>query len=186
MLAAEQTGAVKKALDKGQQIKAAGAEKAAAVEAHMPASQPAPKAASPKPAAQPPASKPAAQKPAATSPVPAAKKAAAKAQEKPDPFVIPIKPKQEATPSGPLPPGLRGLLVGQANLAGVVKTPRGMLAVVTGPNNRTFFLKPNDQLYNGRVVSISADTLVLEESFIDPLGKQLRREVIKKLATEGR
>ncbi len=109
-------------------------------------------------------------------------KAEPKAPEKRDPFVIPIKKTTNDAPVV-LPSGNLGLMVGQANLVGVAKSPRGMIAMVSGPHDRTYFLRENDKIYMGRVVRITGDSMVLEETVIDPLGRTSLREVIKKIST---
>ena len=49
---------------------------------------------------------------------------------------------------------------------------------------RANVLKENDKVYNGRVVKITADSLVFEESVLDPLGQTVKREVVKKLPAD--
>ena len=47
-----------------------------------------------------------------------------------------------------LPPGKPGLQIGTLRLDGIVKAPNGMIAVVTNPQSRTYFLRDGDQLYD--------------------------------------
>jgi hypothetical protein len=103
-----------------------------------------------------------------------------------DPFISPLRSlAAEATPpQQALPPGNAGLLVGQINLVGVVKTTQGMKAMVTAANGRTYFLKDNEKVYNGAVTKITSDSIVFEEVLLDPLGQTVKREVVKKLPGE--
>ncbi len=101
-----------------------------------------------------------------------------------DPFVAPPAPSNPNLPPTILPPGKRGLIISQANLQGLAKTPSGMIAVVTGPSGRTFFLHPNDPVFNGRVVRITDDSVVFEESVIDTRGRKMTHEVVKQLPAE--
>ncbi len=186
-------GAIKTVLNKAGEVKAAGAAHTAAVEqAQKGTATPAKTApAAPAKAGQakeaPTASGTlAAAKQVASKAGAAAKGASAAAGGKRDPFVNPIRQTtgDAAPPPASLPPGIAGLLIGQTNLVGVLKTAQGMKAMVTATGNRTFFLKENDKVYNGRVTKITADSLVFEESVLDPLGQTVQREVVKKLPAD--
>ena len=85
-----------------------------------------------------------------------------------------------------LPPGNLGLMISSANLLGVVKSSKGMIAMVGGSAGRTYFLRENDKVWNGRVTKITVDSAVFEETVIDPLGQSSKREVVKKLTAEGK
>jgi hypothetical protein len=215
LAAVQDPGAVmKKALDKRKDLREAGAKHEADVTAAQKGDgqTAAPKTAAPKTAAPktaaPPATAPktmgkestpmpAAQKkgmPKEAMPKQGAKsapkkgmaKGEAKGAEKRDPFVVPLRKPEANTVPAILPPGNAGLLVAQVNLIGIVKTPKGMTAVVTGTGGRTFFLHENDKIFNGQVAKITGDSLVLEETIIDPLGKIGKREVVKKMPAEAK
>jgi hypothetical protein len=66
---------------------------------------------------------------------------------------------------------------------GVVKADTGMIAVVVNSLNKAYFLKENDPVYNGYVLRITGDSVVFKETFQDRLGKELTREVVKKITT---
>jgi len=80
-----------------------------------------------------------------------------------------------------LPPGKAGLQVGTLRLDGIVKAPNGMIAVVTNPQSRTYFLREGDQLYDGRVDKIAMDGVTFHEEGKDAFGKPLEREVSKRI-----
>jgi len=109
--------------------------------------------------------------------------AAAKLSEKRDPFRPTIDPtKQAGQIVMECPPGVRGIVVGQAELNGVARSPSAIIAVVTTTNTgRTYFLREGNTLCNGRVVKITADSIVFEENVVDPVGRMGKREVIKKI-----
>jgi len=153
-----------------------------------------------KPAAQAPATKPAAQtaaKPAgkkhAKTPAPAArtvsdKKPVASEQKisRRDPFesLIGRKQAQDALAKN-LPPGKAGLQVGTLRLDGIVKSANGMIAVVANPQQRTYFLREGDQLYDGKVEKISMEGVTFHEEGKDAFGKPVEREVNKRLYTSA-
>ncbi len=80
-----------------------------------------------------------------------------------------------------LPAGKAGLVVGTLRLDGAVRAPNGMIAVVTNPQQRVYFLREGDQLYNGQVDRITLDGITLREHGKDAFGKTLERVVTKRL-----
>src|SRR5262249_11386346 len=64
-----------------------------------------------------------------------------------DPFESLVSRQQnQANAAKNLPPGKAGLQVSTLRLDGIVKAPNGMIAVVTNPQLRTYFLREGDQL----------------------------------------
>ncbi|MGB2676422.1 MAG: hypothetical protein WAN12_05000 [Candidatus Acidiferrum sp.] len=175
------------------QTKPAPAAKAAA--------KPASKPAVVKPAAKPAAAKPAVAKPAVAKPAaksaPKAQKTsvkkaaaapaegAAPAEEKVarrDPFESLVgRDKAAADAAKNLPPGKAGLQVSSLRLDGIVRAPNGMIAVVTNPQARTYFLREGDQLYDGRVEKIAMDSVSFHEMGKDAFGKPVERQVNKRI-----
>ncbi len=80
-----------------------------------------------------------------------------------------------------LPPGKAGLQVGTIRLDGIVRSPNGMIAVVTNPQSRTYFLREGDQLYDGKVEKIGMDNVSFHELGKDAFGKPVERQVNKRL-----
>ena len=80
-----------------------------------------------------------------------------------------------------LPPGKAGLQVGTLRLDGIVRSPNGMIAVVANPQNRTYFLREGDQLYDGKVEKISMEGVTFHEEGKDAFGKPDERQVSKRL-----
>jgi Tfp pilus assembly protein PilP len=168
--------------------------------AQQPAAKPpAPAATKPAPQATKPGAKPAvkpAAKPAAkVSAKPAAKKAekatvpgaAAPAesevkQARRDPFESLVgRQKSQADAAKNLPPGKAGLQVSTLRLDGIVKAANGMIAVVSNPQARTYFLREGDHLYDGTVEKISMDGVSFHEEGKDAFGKPMERQVNKRI-----
>jgi hypothetical protein len=97
-----------------------------------------------------------------------------------DPFES-LVGRDRAGDSGPKLPGKAGLVIGSLRLDGVVKYADGMIAVVTNPQSRTYFLREGDQLYDGRVSKISMDGVLFHEVGKDAFGKPVEREVSKRM-----
>jgi hypothetical protein len=91
---------------------------------------------------------------------------------------------QDHSGGGPpvnLPPGKAGLVVATIRVDGLVHGPDGMIAVVSNPQGRTYFLKTGDKLYDGSVEQITLEEVSFHESGQDAFGKPVEREVTKKL-----
>lgn len=80
-----------------------------------------------------------------------------------------------------LPPGKAGLVASTVRLDGLVRAPSGMIAVVANPQQRVYFLREGDQIYNGRVERITMDGITFQEQAKDAFGKPLERLVTKRL-----
>ena len=172
------------------------AAKPATPAASKPAPQTAPKPGIPsasKPAAQ--ATKPVAKAGAKKSPA----KRAVKTVEKPrtpgtapaaaesevkqarrDPFES-LLGRQAGKGAPNLPPGKLGLQVSTLRLDGIVRAPNGMIAVVSNPQSRTYFLREGDRLYDGSVEKISMDGVSFHEEGKDAFGKPVERQVNKRI-----
>ena len=138
----------------------------------------APKAAKP---STKPAKKPAAKKTASSTPTGTAEPSEAKVSRR-DPFESLTSRQEAAARAGAnLPPGKAGLQVGTLRLDGIVRAPNGMIAVVTNPQARTYFLREGDQLYDGRVEKIAMDGVSFHEIGKDAFGKPVERQVNKRI-----
>lgn len=99
-----------------------------------------------------------------------------------DPFEAMIGREQTASVgTQPLPAGKAGLQVSTLRLDGVVRAPNGMIAVVSNPQSRTYFLREGDQLYDGRVEKIAMDGVSFHEIGKDAFGKPVERQVNKRI-----
>lgn len=165
----------------GQTAPAAGAG-ANPAPAAKPSGQPAAKAAR-KPAAKKPPKAAAASAGNAHAPaegaVAPAEGETAKAARR-DPFESLIS-RQQAGAGKNLPPGKAGLQVSTLRLDGIVRAPNGMIAVVSNPQSRTYFLREGDQLYDGRVEKIAMDGVSFHEVGKDAFGKPVERQVSKRI-----
>ena len=155
---------------------AAAPAKPAAVSANPGAAIPKPVAAGGKPAA--PSAKPVT--PSAKPAVPSAKPLVAAARR--DPF-DPLVNKDRAASGVPavLPPGKAGLVIATLNLDGIVRGPSGMIAIVSNPQQRVYFLHQGDQLYDGQVGTITMEAVAFHQTGRDPFGAVIARDVTRRL-----
>ncbi len=181
-------GNVKTALSNAGQSAPPAAKPAAPAPA-KPAAQTTKPAAKPplKPAAKPmakkPAAKPAVKKVETTTTASAAAPAESEVkQARRDPFESLIGRQQaQSAANKNLPPGKAGLQVSTLRLDGIVKASNGMIAVVSNPQLRTYFLREGDHLYDGTVEKISMDGVSFHEEGKDAFGQPVERQVNKRI-----
>jgi Tfp pilus assembly protein PilP len=80
-----------------------------------------------------------------------------------------------------LPPGPGGLVISTLRVDGIVRSPSGMIAVVSNPQQRVYFIREGANLYDGTVERISLDGVMFRERGKDPFGKAIDRQVMKRL-----
>lgn len=106
------------------------------------------------------------------------------AQAKRDPFV-PLLATARGTGEH-LPPGKAGLVIATVRVDGAVRSPGGMIAVVSNPEQRVYFVREGDHLYDGDVEKIGMDGVTFRENTKDAFGKPVERVVTKRIyATAG-
>jgi Tfp pilus assembly protein PilP len=98
-----------------------------------------------------------------------------------DPFESLVNRNKDNNAGKNLPPGKAGLQVSTLRLDGIVKSSNGMIAVVSNPQARTYFLREGDQLYDGRVEKIAMDGVSFHELGKDAFGKPVERQVNKRI-----
>jgi hypothetical protein len=134
-----------------------------------------------KPAAKPvkTAAKPAASGDAAASNAPSSPEGDKMSRR--DPFESLVNRQKDQGAGKNLPPGKAGLQVSTLRLDGIVRSSAGMIAVVSNPQSRTYFLREGDQLYDGRVDKIAMDGVSFHELGKDAFGKPVERQVNKRI-----
>jgi Pilus assembly protein, PilP len=127
----------------------------------------------------------------ATAPAPAAATPATAPGESPDsgtvamvgkrdPFVPLVTDKKDSGAEH-LPPGKAGIVIASVRVDGTVKSGNGMIAVVSNPDQRVYFIREGDQLYDGDVEKISLDGVTFKENSKDAFGKPVERIVTKRI-----
>jgi hypothetical protein len=99
-----------------------------------------------------------------------------------DPFdTLLTKARAGNAPPENLPPGKAGLIVETLRIDGIVHSPNGMIAIVSNSQQRVYFLREGDKLYDGSVNKIALDAISFTEIGKDAFGKPLERAVTKRL-----
>lgn len=99
-----------------------------------------------------------------------------------DPFdTLITRAKPGNAPPENLPPGKAGLVVASLKIDGIVQNAGGTIAIVSNPQQRVYFLREGDKLYDGSVDKITLDAVSFHEFGKDAFGKPLERQVTKRL-----
>lgn len=103
-----------------------------------------------------------------------------------DPFRSLIGPAKQNIERGDAPPGVPGFLIDELDLQGIVRTSRGYIATVKGPDNLGYTLRAGDTLYDGEVLRVTADAVYFRQEVNDPTRIERQREVVKELERGSR
>jgi Tfp pilus assembly protein PilP len=104
-----------------------------------------------------------------------------------DPFVSLVGRGTETKPGTPRPSGLGGLLIGEVNVKGVLRDKSGFIAMLQGPDNKTYNVRVGDKLLDGSVKSINQEQVIFSQDVNDPLSLVKQRDVPKPVRqVEGR
>jgi Tfp pilus assembly protein PilP len=103
-----------------------------------------------------------------------------------DPFVSLIGRGSDPKSQGARPAGVPGLLINEVSVKGIVRNTAGFVALIQGPDNKTYVVKPGDRLMDGTVKSIVQDAVVFSQDVNDPLSLVKQKEIRKTLrSAEG-
>jgi type IV pilus assembly protein PilP len=149
-----------------------------------------------KPAAPQPAKPPAGQpqpapgQPAAGATTPAAAPAGGaftyNPQGRRDPFISLIGRGNDTRSAGSRPAGIPGLYINEVSVKGIVRDRAGFVALIQGPDNKSYVIKTGDRLMDGTVKSVVQDAVVFSQDVSDPLSLVKQKEIRKTLrSAEG-
>jgi Tfp pilus assembly protein PilP len=72
-------------------------------------------------------------------------------------------------------------LVGEISVRGIMQTRAQLVAMVQGPDNKTYLVHQGDKLADGVIKTVTPQGLVVVQNISDPLSIQKQREVRKLL-----
>ena len=98
-----------------------------------------------------------------------------------DPFLNLLGTGTEARQVSKKGEGPAGMTVAEISVRGVMQSRSGLIAMVQGPDNKTYIVHPGDKLLDGAIKSITPQGLVIEQAVNDPLSVVKQREVRKLL-----
>ena len=77
--------------------------------------------------------------------------------------------------------GATSLTVGEISVRGIMQSRGALVAMITGPDNKTYIVHQGDKLLDGTIKTITAQGLVIVQEVNDPLSLIKQREVRKLL-----
>lgn len=84
---------------------------------------------------------------------------------------------------GPRPKGIAGMLIAEIDLVGIAKDPAGNIAFFHGSDNKGYFLRVGNEVYDGKLMKIdkASGTATFRQQMDDPRLIKPYRDVIKRL-----
>jgi hypothetical protein len=79
------------------------------------------------------------------------------------------------------PPGLSGMLIQEVSLHGIVKTSEGFIAMIQGTDNKSYFARVGERLYDGTIEIIDDEKVVFLQEINDPLRIEKFHRIEKSL-----
>jgi Tfp pilus assembly protein PilP len=139
--------------------------------------------------AQPPAARPAPAPPPSTPEPPASAAASPPAQEaytyradgRRDPFLSLVGQGNESKLTSRRGEGPGGLSVGEVSVRGIMQSRGSLVAMIQGPDNKTYIVHAGDKLLDGTIKSVTPQGLIIVQEVNDPLSLSKTREVRKLL-----
>ncbi len=84
----------------------------------------------------------------------------------------------------PKKPGREGLSVEEITLVGVAKVKGEYIAIVNGPDGFPYFVKKGDRFYDGYVLSIDENKIILRKQLPRPIDRKKYKDIVKKLESD--
>lgn len=79
--------------------------------------------------------------------------------------------------------GAAGWTVTEISVRGIMESRGGFIALVRGPDEKTFVMHPGDKFLDGTIKTITPQGLVIVQEVNDPLSRVKQREIRKQLRT---
>ena len=98
-----------------------------------------------------------------------------------DPFVSVLGSGQETRVVSRHGEGPSGIAVADVSVRGVLQSKGALVAMVQGPDNKTYLIHPGDKLLDGLIKAVTPQGLVIMQEVNDPLSTAKQREVRKLL-----
>jgi Tfp pilus assembly protein PilP len=135
-----------------------------------------------------------AQTPAPAQPTPAAPASAPAASTPPpqepytyraegrrDPCLSLIGAGTDTRPTSRKGEGPSGMALGEVSVRGILQSKGALVAMIQGPDNKTYIVHQGDKLLDGTIKTITPQGLVVTQEVNDPLSLVKQREVRKML-----
>jgi Tfp pilus assembly protein PilP len=100
-----------------------------------------------------------------------------------DPFLSPFGGSSESRQMSRRGDGPAGMTLAEISVRGILESRGTLVAMVQGPDNKTYIVHQGDKLLDGTIKSVIAQGLIVIQEVNDPLSLVKQREVRKLLRT---
>jgi Tfp pilus assembly protein PilP len=100
-----------------------------------------------------------------------------------DPFLSPFGGSSESRQTSRRGDGAAGMTLAEISVRGILQSRGTLVAMVQGPDNKTYIVHQGDKLLDGTIKSVIAQGLIVIQEVNDPLSLVKQREVRKLLRT---
>jgi Tfp pilus assembly protein PilP len=119
--------------------------------------------------------------PAPQTPQPPAETYAYQPDGRRDPFLSPFGGGGESRPTSRRGEGPSGMTLAEISVRGVMQSRGTLVAMIQGPDNKTYIVHQGDKLLDGTIKSVTPQGLIVIQEVNDPLSLVKQREVRKLL-----
>ena len=98
-----------------------------------------------------------------------------------DPFISLLANVGPAEAPKSRPPGMKGLLIQEVALKGIVKDQSGYIAMMQATDGKSYFAKVGQRFYDGVMVAMDSASVTFRQEVTDPLSPVKTREIRKSL-----
>jgi len=105
-------------------------------------------------------------------------------KEKNDPFKSPMDEAAERRRREGKLVGVAAMSIEELAIIGIIEVQGEYIALVRGPDNVGYFLRANDEIFNGKVVEIDLEKIVFEQEIKAQYALQKSRRITKKIHPE--
>ena len=78
-------------------------------------------------------------------------------------------------------PGLQGMLISEVDLKGIAKDAQGYMAMISGSDGKTYFVRIGAELADGKIINITQRSVTFREEIKDPFSTKPFRDIVKSL-----
>jgi hypothetical protein len=76
---------------------------------------------------------------------------------------------------------MEGFLIQEVALKGIVKTKEAYIAMLLGPDNKSYFCQVGQRLFDGAIVAMDQTSVTFRQEVTDPLSPVRVRDIKKSL-----
>jgi len=98
-----------------------------------------------------------------------------------DPFLNLLGTGVDPTPGLKKGEGPGGMMVSEISVRGIMQSKGGLVAMVSGPDNKTYIVRQGDRFLDGKIKSVIPQGLIIIQEVNDPLSVVKQREIRKLL-----